>query len=161
MSSALWSPWASLAVGACWGRYCLAERALAAQLSKQLRVFRKLDTQVLYLPALLEGLLGSANWAASKMGAKGGKAKTPAKVAAARANGAKGGRPRKKCASGGLTTVNDLDRNLGSGVTCFLQTNNPPYGGLFARCSLAGRLRNPVGNSFEERKQIPLSTPSV
>ena len=56
--------------------------------------FPKLDAD-LYLPALLEGLLGSANWAASKMGAKGGKAKTPAKVAAARANGAKGGRPRK------------------------------------------------------------------
>ena len=56
--------------------------------------FPRLDAD-LYLPALLEGLLGSANWAASKMGAKGGKAKTPAKVAAARANGAKGGRPRK------------------------------------------------------------------
>ena len=56
--------------------------------------FPKLDAD-LYLPALLEGLLGSAKWAASKMGAKGGKAKTPAKVAAARANGAKGGRPRK------------------------------------------------------------------
>lgn len=56
--------------------------------------FPKLDAD-LYLPALLEGLLGSANWAASKMGTKGGKAKSPAKVAAARANGAKGGRPRK------------------------------------------------------------------
>ncbi|MDA1378560.1 hypothetical protein PCI56_00220 [Plesiomonas shigelloides subsp. oncorhynchi] len=30
-------------------RYGLAERALAAQRSKQLRVFRKLDTMVLYL----------------------------------------------------------------------------------------------------------------
>ena len=30
-------------------RYGLAERALAAQRSKQLRVFRKLDTLVLYL----------------------------------------------------------------------------------------------------------------
>ena len=56
--------------------------------------FPKLDAD-LYLPVLLEGFFGSANWAASKMGAKGGKAKTPAKVAAARANGAKGGRPRK------------------------------------------------------------------
>jgi hypothetical protein len=56
--------------------------------------FPRLDAD-LYLPSLLEGLLGSENWAASKMGAKGGKAKTPAKVAAARANGAKGGRPRK------------------------------------------------------------------
>ncbi len=56
--------------------------------------FPKLDAD-LYLPALLEGLLGSANWVASQMGAKGGKAKSPAKVAASRANGAKGGRPRK------------------------------------------------------------------
>lgn len=56
--------------------------------------FPKLDAD-LYLPALLEGLLGSANWAASKLGAEGGKAKSPAKVAAARANGTKGGRPRK------------------------------------------------------------------
>ena len=56
--------------------------------------FPRLDAD-LYLPSLLEGLLGSENWAASKMGAKGGKAKTPAKVAAARATGAKGGRPRK------------------------------------------------------------------
>ena len=45
--------------------------------------------------ALLEGLLGSANWAASRMGSEGGMAKSPAKVAAARANGSKGGRPRK------------------------------------------------------------------
>lgn len=30
-------------------RYCLAEHALAAQRCKQLRVFRKLDTLVLYL----------------------------------------------------------------------------------------------------------------
>ena len=30
-------------------RYGLAERALAAQRSKQLRVFRKLDTLVIYL----------------------------------------------------------------------------------------------------------------
>lgn len=56
--------------------------------------FPKLDAD-LYLPALLEGLLGSANWEAARMGAKGGRARTPAKVAAARANGAKGGRPRK------------------------------------------------------------------
>ncbi|PJG58918.1 hypothetical protein [Aeromonas cavernicola] len=33
-------------------RYGLAERALAAQRSKQLRVFRKLDTLVLYLQAI-------------------------------------------------------------------------------------------------------------
>ena len=38
----------NLAAGRCWC-YGLAERALAAQRSKQLRVFRKLDTLVLYL----------------------------------------------------------------------------------------------------------------
>ncbi|MGL4715895.1 MAG: DUF2442 domain-containing protein [Aeromonas sp.] len=57
--------------------------------------FPKLDAD-LYLPAMLEGLLGSASWVASRMGAKGGKAKSAAKTAAVRANGAKGGRPRKQ-----------------------------------------------------------------
>ena len=54
----------------------------------------KLDAD-LYLPALLEGLLGSKAWAASRMGQAGGKARTPAKQAAARANGRRGGRPQK------------------------------------------------------------------
>ena len=49
----------------------------------------------LYLPALLEGLLGSKSWAAARMGQEGGKAQTPAKQAASRANGRLGGRPRK------------------------------------------------------------------
>jgi len=40
------------------------------------------------------------------MGAAGGKAKTPAKQASSRANGAKGGRPRKRPATG--TTQKDL-----------------------------------------------------
>ena len=56
--------------------------------------FPKLDAD-LYLPALLEGLLGSKAWAASRMGQAGGKARTPAKQAAARANGRRGGRPRR------------------------------------------------------------------
>jgi hypothetical protein len=54
----------------------------------------KLDAD-LYLPALLEGLLGSKAWAASRMGQAGGKARTPAKQAAARANGRRGGQPQK------------------------------------------------------------------
>jgi hypothetical protein len=54
----------------------------------------KLDAD-LYLPALLEGLLGSKAWAASRMGQAGGKARTPAKQAAARANSRRGGRPQK------------------------------------------------------------------
>ena len=56
--------------------------------------FPRLDAD-LYLPALLEGLLGSKAWAASRMGQAGGKARTPAKQAASRANGRLGGRPRK------------------------------------------------------------------
>jgi hypothetical protein len=57
--------------------------------------FPECDTDV-YLPGLLEGLLGSRAWMAARLGAAGGKAKTPAKASAARQNGARGGRPRKK-----------------------------------------------------------------
>lgn len=49
----------------------------------------------LYLPALLDGLLGSRKWMAASMGKVGGQASTQAKAAAARANGKLGGRPRK------------------------------------------------------------------
>jgi uncharacterized protein DUF2442 len=56
--------------------------------------FTNLDAD-LYLPALLEGYLGSRAWMAARLGAKGGRATSSAKVAAARANGRLGGRPRK------------------------------------------------------------------
>jgi hypothetical protein len=49
----------------------------------------------LYLPALLEGVFGSPRWMAGLLGKSGGLARTPAKAAAARENGRKGGRPRK------------------------------------------------------------------
>lgn len=49
----------------------------------------------LYLPALLEGLLGTKKWAAAKLGAAGGSVKSRAKTASARENGKRGGRPRK------------------------------------------------------------------
>ena len=49
----------------------------------------------LYIPALLEGFLGSKRWMASQMGKVGGKASTDAKTAAARENGKLGGRPKK------------------------------------------------------------------
>src|ERR1700756_3636325 len=49
----------------------------------------------LYLPALLEGFLGSRRWMAAQMGKAGGKVSTNAKAAAARRNGKLGGRPRK------------------------------------------------------------------
>jgi hypothetical protein len=56
--------------------------------------FPRLDAD-LYLPALLEGFLGSRKWMAAEMGKHGGKATTEAKAAAARENGRLGGRPRK------------------------------------------------------------------
>jgi Protein of unknown function (DUF2442) len=52
----------------------------------------------LYVPALLEGLLGSAKWMAGQMGRMGGAARTASKAAAARENGKRGGRPRKSAA---------------------------------------------------------------
>jgi hypothetical protein len=54
----------------------------------------KLDADV-YVPALLQGVLGSKRWMAAELGAAGGKARSRAKAAAARENGRKGGRPRK------------------------------------------------------------------
>ena len=56
--------------------------------------FPRLDAD-LYLPALLEGFLGSKSWMAAERGKKGGSASTEAKAAAARKNGKMGGRPRK------------------------------------------------------------------
>lgn len=59
--------------------------------------FPKLDAD-LYLPALLEGFLGSRQWTASRMGAAGGQSRSRAKRSAAKKNGRLGGRPRKKTA---------------------------------------------------------------
>ena len=56
--------------------------------------FPKLDAD-LWLPALLEGVFGSRRWMAARLGARGGKAKSKVKARAARANGKRGGRPRK------------------------------------------------------------------
>ncbi|HMF78791.1 MAG TPA: DUF2442 domain-containing protein [Bryobacteraceae bacterium] len=49
----------------------------------------------LYLPALLEGFLGSRRWMAAQLGKTGGGATSRAKTNAARANGKLGGRPKK------------------------------------------------------------------
>jgi hypothetical protein len=49
----------------------------------------------LYLPALLEGFLGSRRWMAARMGKVGGAVSSEAKAAPARANGRLGGRPKK------------------------------------------------------------------
>lgn len=56
--------------------------------------FPALDAD-LYVPALLEGVFGSKRWMAAQLGAAGGRARSPVKIAASRANGKHGGRPRK------------------------------------------------------------------
>lgn len=54
----------------------------------------KLDADI-YVPALLQGVFGGPRWMAGELGAAGGRARSDAKAAASRANGRKGGRPRK------------------------------------------------------------------
>ena len=49
----------------------------------------------LYVPALIAGIFGTKAWMARALARRAGETKSPAKAAAARANGAKGGRPRK------------------------------------------------------------------
>jgi hypothetical protein len=80
------------------------EHATPAQLS-QIEItpsgfglhFPKLDAD-LYVPAILEGFLGSRKWMAARLGAAGGSSRSKPKAAAARANGSLGGRPRKLAA---------------------------------------------------------------
>lgn len=62
--------------------------------------FPKLDAD-LYVPGLLEGLMGSKKWMAARLGQSGGRSRSRAKKAAARANGKLGGRPRRNTAAGG------------------------------------------------------------
>jgi hypothetical protein len=59
--------------------------------------FPELDVD-LYVPALIEGVYGNRRWMA-QLGRKGGRARTEAKRKAAKANGAKGGRPERAAAS--------------------------------------------------------------
>lgn len=49
----------------------------------------------LYVPALVAGVFGTRAWMAQEWARMAGSTATPAKAAAARANGSKGGRPRK------------------------------------------------------------------
>lgn len=49
----------------------------------------------LYVPALVSGIFGTRAWMVGQMARLAGMARSPSKAAAARANGAKGGRPRK------------------------------------------------------------------
>ena len=61
--------------------------------------FPKLDAD-LYVPALLEGVLGSKRWMAAQLGAAGGRTRSAAKARASRENGKRGGRPRRSAAAG-------------------------------------------------------------
>jgi hypothetical protein len=56
--------------------------------------FPKLDADI-YIPALLEGFLGSKSWMAKRLGSAGGRRKSAAKATASKENGKLGGRPRK------------------------------------------------------------------
>jgi hypothetical protein len=49
----------------------------------------------LYVPALVSGIFGTRAWMARELARIAGRKTSPAKAAAARANGARGGRPRK------------------------------------------------------------------
>lgn len=57
--------------------------------------FPKIDADI-YIPALIEGFLGSRSWMAARNGQAGGRASSAAKGVAARENGRKGGRPKKE-----------------------------------------------------------------
>jgi hypothetical protein len=50
------------------------------------------------VPGLLMGVFGTRAWMASELARRAGQAKSPAKAAASRANGRKGGRPRRNVA---------------------------------------------------------------
>jgi hypothetical protein len=56
--------------------------------------FPMLDAD-LYIPAILDGFLGSRKWMAARLGSAGGSSRSKPKATAARANGSLGGRPRK------------------------------------------------------------------
>lgn len=53
----------------------------------------------LHVPGLVAGVFGTRDWMAREWARMAGRATTPAKAAASRANGMKGGRPRKRQAS--------------------------------------------------------------
>ena len=59
--------------------------------------FPKLDAD-LYIPGLLEGLMGSKKWMAARLDQMGGRSRSRAEKAAARANGRLGGRPKRNVA---------------------------------------------------------------
>jgi hypothetical protein len=56
--------------------------------------FPRLDAD-LYVPGLIEGLMGTRAWMAARLGSAGGSARSPEKSTASRENGRLGGRPKK------------------------------------------------------------------
>jgi len=56
--------------------------------------FPRMDVS-LYVPGLLDGLFGTREWMRKEFAQMGGRSTSEAKAAAARANGKRGGRPRK------------------------------------------------------------------
>jgi hypothetical protein len=52
----------------------------------------------LYVPSIVAGIFGTRAWMLRRLAQEAGRSSSPAKAAAARANGAKGGRPRKVAA---------------------------------------------------------------
>ena len=58
----------------------------------------KLDVDM-FVPALVSGIFGTRAWMARELARHAGQATSPAKTRAARANGARGGRPRKPAAA--------------------------------------------------------------
>ena len=74
-----------------------SDEALGRCRSRRRRIqshWPKLDVD-LYVPALVAGVFGTRAWIARELARVAGRARSPAKAAAARSNGAKGGRPRK------------------------------------------------------------------
>lgn len=61
--------------------------------------WERLDVDV-SVPGLLAGLFGTRAWMDRQRAARAGQARSPAKAAAARSNGAKGGRPKKRSSDG-------------------------------------------------------------
>jgi hypothetical protein len=119
----------------------------------------KLDAD-LYLPALLNGVFGSPRWMAGAMGRLGGVSRSSAKVAAARANGRRGGRPRKNAddvASDVFMDENDRRANRGM---------SEPEGGRFElKKSMAhypkgldGRMRDRDGEIRQKRSDTLVGT---
>ena len=71
--------------------------------------FPAVDVDILVAP-LLAGVLGSRSFMARRLGQEGGASRSESKAAAARANGARGGRPRK-------VTAENVERNEGAVLT--------------------------------------------